>query len=327
MPVWRCASLDPALDDRPERVRGLPVGDEDDPRGGDPHAARLRGRAPRGWRRLASPRTTRSGSRTSVVHPAAAGEHEQRGAAARAASCARRLRDERAGLDRDVRLEPRPVAGRARRRRAGRRAPASRSISPRSPVPPSTVAPPLPSSETTTSTSPPSRRTLAPTPCASRRSGRRSSAPRRSRSRRRPRPAAGSRSSSSTSASTFSGARATSASTAAPTPRSDRNAGWMPRANSRSSASATASFSPISSTVLDEPAVAEPRLQHPQVERERHELLLGAVVQVALDPAARVVGGLDDPQPRHPQLLHPRAQLGLQPLVVDRQRGGARRRR
>ena len=54
-------------------------------------------------------------------------------------------------------------------------------------------------------------------------------------------------------ASTLSGARATSASTAAPTPRSERNAGWMPRANSRSSASATASFSPISSTVLARP--------------------------------------------------------------------------
>ena len=70
----------------------------------------------------------------------------------------------------------------------------------------------------------------------------------------------------------------------------------MPRANSRSSASATASFSPISSTVAREPAVAEPRLQHPQVEREADELLLRAVVQVALDPPAGVVGGLDDPQ-------------------------------
>ena len=96
----------------------------------------------------------------------------------------------------------------------------------------------------------------------------------------------------------------------------------MPRANSRSSASATASFSPISSTVLGQAAVAQARLEHPQVQRERDELLLRAVVQVALDPPARVVGRLDDPQPRHPQLLHPRAQLGLQALVVDRQRGG-----
>ena len=73
-----------------------------------------------------------------------------------------------------------------------------------------------------------------------------------------------------------------------------------------------------------EPAVAQPRLQHPQVQGERDELLLGAVVEVALDPPARVVGGLDDPQPRDAQLLHAGAQLGLQALVVDRQpRGGA----
>ena len=67
----------------------------------------------------------------------------------------------------------------------------------------------------------------------------------------------------------------------------------------------------------------QPRLEHPEVQGEADELLLGAVVQVALDPAAGVVGGLDDPQPRDPQLLHPRAELRLQALVVDRQRGGA----
>ena len=100
----------------------------------------------------------------------------------------------------------------------------------------------------------------------------------------------------------------------------------MPRANSRSSASATASFSPIWSTVPGQAGVRQPRLEHPQVQGERDELLLGTVVQVALDPPAGVVGGLDDPQPRDPQLLHPGAQLGLQALVVDRQRGGARRR-
>ena len=71
-----------------------------------------------------------------------------------------------------------------------------------------------------------------------------------------------------------------------------------------------------------QPAVTQPRLEHPQVQRERDELLLRAVVQVALDPPPRVVRRLDDPQPRDPQLLHPRAQLGLQALVVDRERGG-----
>ena len=70
--------------------------------------------------------------------------------------------------------------------------------------------------------------------------------------------------------------------------------------------------------------VAQPRAQQPQVERERDELLLGAVVQVALDLAAGVVGGLDDPPARVAQLLQPRAQVGLQALVVERQRGGRR---
>ncbi len=98
----------------------------------------------------------------------------------------------------------------------------------------------------------------------------------------------------------------------------------MPRANSRSSASAIASFSPISSTVPDKPLSPSRALSIRRSSAKRHELLLRAVVQVALDPPARVVGGLDDPQPRHPQLLHPRAQLGLQALVVDRQRGGGR---
>ena len=68
--------------------------------------------------------------------------------------------------------------------------------------------------------------------------------------------------------------------------------------------------------------VLEPGTQQPEVERERDELLLGAVVQVALDLAAGVVGGLDDPAARVAELLQPRAQVGLQPLVVDRQRRG-----
>ena len=38
-------------------------------------------------------------------------------------------------------------------------------------------------------------------------------------------------------------------------------------------------------------------------------------------PPARGVGGLDDAQARDAQLLHARAQVGLQALVVDRQRG------
>ncbi len=66
--------------------------------------------------------------------------------------------------------------------------------------------------------------------------------------------------------------------------------------------------------------VGNPAVQQAQLERERNELLLGTVVQVALDPPARRVGRLHDPQSRDAQLLQPRAQVGLQALVVDRQR-------
>ena len=70
--------------------------------------------------------------------------------------------------------------------------------------------------------------------------------------------------------------------------------------------------------------VLQPRLEHPQVQRERDELLLRAVVQVALDPAPRGVAGRHDPRPREPQLLQPRLQIRAQALVVQRQRGGRR---
>jgi signal transduction histidine kinase len=68
---------------------------------------------------------------------------------------------------------------------------------------------------------------------------------------------------------------------------------------------------------VDEPdevgLVLEPRLEHPQLEGERDELLLGAVVEVALDPAARVVARLHDAQPRHAQLL----QAGAREIVTE----------
>ena len=60
--------------------------------------------------------------------------------------------------------------------------------------------------------------------------------------------------------------------------------------------------------------------QDPQLDGQGHELLLGAVVQVAFEPAPGRVGGLDDAYPRCPQLLDPRSQVGLQALVVERQR-------
>ena len=72
----------------------------------------------------------------------------------------------------------------------------------------------------------------------------------------------------------------------------------------------------------------EPRPRHAHVEREGHQPLLGAVVEVALDLPPRRVGGLDDAGARGAQLvgagrLHlapPQGLLGLAPLgdVEDR---------
>ncbi len=58
-------------------------------------------------------------------------------------------------------------------------------------------------------------------------------------------------------------------------------------------------------------------------ERDGDELLLRAVVQVALDPPARGVGALDDPRARRAQLDDVGAQLGVEPGVLERQRGRA----
>src|SRR3954453_17717466 len=103
------------------------------------------------------------------------------------------------------------------------------------------------------------------------------------------------------------GERSASTSTAGSSPRSDRIAGWMPRASSRSSASASPSR--VAAASASGPASWAPRGarrvvvaggggQKAQVERQRDELLLRAVVQVALELAAGVVGGLDDAQAR-----------------------------
>ena len=96
----------------------------------------------------------------------------------------------------------------------------------------------------------------------------------------------------------------------------------MPRASSRSSSSAARSLPSmpsISSSASGFSPIAV--AQQLQFQRQRDELLLGAVVQVALDFLARGVRGFDDPHPRGAQLLDARAQVGLQPLVVERQRG------
>jgi hypothetical protein len=58
-----------------------------------------------------------------------------------------------------------------------------------------------------------------------------------------------------------------------------------------------------------------------EVQRERDELLLRPVVKVALESATRLEARLDDPRSRGAQLLDPRPQVRLQPLVVEREDG------
>ena len=59
---------------------------------------------------------------------------------------------------------------------------------------------------------------------------------------------------------------------------------------------------------------------HPQLQRQRDEPLLGPVVQVALEPAALGVAGGDDPLARRLHLGQPSLGLGQQPLVLQRHR-------
>ena len=66
---------------------------------------------------------------------------------------------------------------------------------------------------------------------------------------------------------------------------------------------------------------ADAALDHPQLQRDRDESLLRAVVQVALEPAPLCVAGGDDALARGAQLGELALGLRLQPRVVERDRG------
>ena len=95
----------------------------------------------------------------------------------------------------------------------------------------------------------------------------------------------------------------------------------MPRASSRSSSSEACSSALDSSSSAGRVRV---RLHlHPrqlELQGQRHQPRLRAVVQVALEPPPLGVARLHQPRPRGAQLLDPRPQLGLQALVLERQR-------
>ena len=103
-------------------------------------------------------------------------------------------------------------------------------------------------------------------------------------------------------------------------------AGWIPRASSRSSAVAVArsSIASSSSSAASAGSALELAAREPEREREADEVLLGAVVQVALEPAAGVVGGRDDPGARRAQLLLRGEPVGDVAQVAEEDRRGRR---
>ncbi len=62
-------------------------------------------------------------------------------------------------------------------------------------------------------------------------------------------------------------------------------------------------------------------LQQAELHRERHELLLGAIVEVALDLATLLVLGLDQPAARRPELIDTLLQLRGKPGVAEDEAG------
>ena len=131
------------------------------------------------------------------------------------------------------------------------------------------------------------------------------------RSRARPAPAPGSRATPS----------------AASSPRWESTAGWMPDARSRSSPTAACALANALSTSSQRPVGVggQPLARELQLDHQRHEPLLRAVVQVAPEPPALRVTRLHQPRARRAQRLQPRPQLDLQPRVLQRQRGGGAR--
>src|SRR6187200_3705234 len=67
--------------------------------------------------------------------------------------------------------------------------------------------------------------------------------------------------------------------------------------------------------------------REPELQRQRHQPLLGAVVEVALEASALEHRDLHEPRPRAAEVLEARVELGLEALVVERERrrggGGA----
>ena len=98
----------------------------------------------------------------------------------------------------------------------------------------------------------------------------------------------------------------------------------MPAARSRSSPTASCALANALSTSSRAPAGSslEALARELQLDHQRDQPLLRAVVQVAAEPPALGVAGLDQPRAGRAQRLQPRAQLDLEPRVLERERGG-----
>jgi hypothetical protein len=101
----------------------------------------------------------------------------------------------------------------------------------------------------------------------------------------------------------------------------------MPRASSRSSARPVRSSSCARSSSSASSGSAPARARAAQQQRQRDQPRLRPVVQVALQPAALGVAGLDEPRARRPQLLQPHAQLGVELRDVAAQQAAEERER
>ena len=102
-----------------------------------------------------------------------------------------------------------------------------------------------------------------------------------------------------------------------------RAAGWIPRASSRSSASdwASSSLAEVDELLGVVRVLADPALDQRELQGEGHQPLLGAVVQVALDPAPLGVARGDDALAGRLQLGQPGLRLRVQLPVLQRDRG------
>ena len=163
-------------------------------------------------------------------------------------------------------------------------------------------APPAPSSATSTTSSRPASARTRTSPGSHPSSGRRSPATRRRRSSRgldRAGQPVG-RHVELDGRSACGGDRSRSA---AASPRRVSTSGWIPRASSRSSLTAGELVDRGVEERGERGIVLSPAPREPKREQQRHQPLLRAVVQIALEPTARVVGRRDDPCARRPHLL------------------------